>query len=393
LSAIVWIALKELRSTAREPYVVIYLLLPFLALPLCVWGGIQFAVLEKGRMEQFPPKVTVTGSDDLSELLEKQGLEPVDGEPQELLDGTAQLAVEAEQLGPILKVKLHHDSGNRRSQWSLRKAKEAMRELRQLRWEQLAAERGLDSAIVAPLTIEKKGIGLKESGLFGRFIPLILAGMALFSVVLGSMYPAISVVVMEREHSSLEATLALPVPAWQHIVGKWLACTFWATATGFLGVLGIVLTLLQLEAGLEATLFVLPTSLLQLLGAGLMLLCAAGFSAAFAMLISAPAPNFAEGEALVQSVVMLTLDGLVCLGLYGVYSGTGASSFVPIAGVAPALDAALAGELEPSVAICVLCTHLLGTLFCLLPVTWLFRREAYIVGRTALRDLLPWRSQ
>ena len=216
--------------------------------------------------------------------------------------------------------------------------------------------------------------------------------MALFGVILGSLYPALSVIVMEREHSSLETTLVLPVPTWMHIAGKWAACTFWSTTTGILGTAGLIFTLLQLEMSFNVPLFgSLPTPR-QLLAAVLMLACAAGFASAFAMLTSAPARDFAQGEAVVQTITMFTLIVLSSLGIYGVYTGSGAGTSVPMASAAAAIEAAWFGQLELAVAIRVAGIHLGCTLLCLLPVGWLFRREDFIAGRTTLHNLLPWRS-
>ena len=365
--------------------------MPFLVVPLLLWGGVQFMAFQRGSLERFPLKVAVSGDDDIRQLLEKRGFELVDGGPGALAERRVQLAIEAQQVGPLLEVKIHHDSGRDKSQLSLPKARAAMRELRQLRWEQLVAERDLDPGLVVPLRPVRKSFGPEEVGL-SRFLGLFLAGMALFSIVLGSLYPALSVVVLEREHSSLETTLVLPVPAWLHIAGKWAACTFWATTTGLLGVAGLVVSLLQLEASFGVRLFSFSPSPLQFLAAGLIVVCAAGFASAFAMLTSAPASDFAQGEALTQTVTMVTLLGLAALGLYGLYTGSGAGASLPMAGAAAVLDAALFGQLEPSAVIRVAGIHLLGALVCLFPVTWLFRREDFIAGRTTLRGLLPWRS-
>jgi len=89
---------------------------------------------------------------------------------------------------------------------------------------------------------------------------------------------------------------------------------------------------------------------------------------------------------------VFTLLVLSSLGIYGVYTGSGAGASVPMASAAAAFEAAWFGQLEPALAIRVAGIHLGCAVLCLLPVTWLFRREDFIAGRTTLRNLLPWRS-
>ena len=392
MSTIFLIALKELRSTTRDPYVVIFMLLPFLAVPLIMWGSVELHGFQAGSLERFPPKVAVSGDADIREVLEKQGLELVDGGPPALAAGRVDLAIEAEQVGPLLEVKIHHDSGNNRSQMSLRTARVALRKLRQLRWEQLVEERGLDPGLVVPLRLTRESSGPKNEGP-RRILGLILTGWSLFCVILGTLYPALAVVVMEREHSSLETTLVLPVPTWMHIAGKWAACTFLSTTTGILGATGLIFTILQLGMSFNVPLFGLLPNPRQLLQAVLMLACAAGFASAFAMLTSAPARDFAQGEALVQTITVFTLLVLSSLGIYGLYTGSGAGASMPMASAAAAFEAAWFGQLEPALAIRVAGIHLGCTVLCLLPVIWLFRREEFITGRTTLRNLLPWKSR
>ncbi len=237
----------------------------------------------------------------------------------------------------------------------------------------------------------KESFGPGNKGL-GRFIGLLLTGMALFGVILGSLYPTLSVVAMEREHSSLETTLVLPVPSWIHIAGKWATCTFWSTTTGILGAAGVILALLQLEKSYDGLLLDFSVNPRQPLATVLVLACIAGFACAFEMLASAPARDFAQGEAFSQFAYFI-LIGLGTLGIYDLYTGSGAGASLPVVSAAAAFEAAWFGQLEPAVAIRVAGIHLGCTLVCLLPVTWLFRREDFIAGRTTLRNLLPWKSR
>jgi hypothetical protein len=110
------------------------------------------------------------------------------------------------------------------------------------------------------------------------------------------------------------------------------------------------------------------------------------------MLMSAPARNFAQGEMIISATSLWMLTGLSFMGVYGLYTGSGAGASMPMASAAVAVQAAWLGQLEPALAIRVAGIHLGCTVLCLLPVTWLFRREEFITSRITLRELLPWRS-
>ena len=69
--------------------------------------------------------------------------------------------------------------------------------------------------------------------------------MILLMVLLGAFYPAIDVTAGERERGTLETVLAAPIPRRDLLLGKVLAVTVLASASGFLNLGSMSLTLVQ----------------------------------------------------------------------------------------------------------------------------------------------------
>ena len=77
--------------------------------------------------------------------------------------------------------------------------------------------------------------------LLSKALPL----MILLMVLLGAFYPAIDVTAGERERGTLETVLAAPIPRLDLLLGKVLAVTALASASGLLNLASMSLTLVQ----------------------------------------------------------------------------------------------------------------------------------------------------
>tara|TARA_R100000093_G_C1928685_1_gene68015 strand:- start:280 stop:1152 length:873 start_codon:yes stop_codon:yes gene_type:complete len=81
--------------------------------------------------------------------------------------------------------------------------------------------RGMDEQVFDPLHISERDVSTQVPG--EAFMGLILPFMLLFSMMMGGFYLAVDTTAGERERLSLEPLLALPVPRWQLVLGKYVA--------------------------------------------------------------------------------------------------------------------------------------------------------------------------
>jgi ABC-type Na+ efflux pump permease subunit len=392
LQIIFWIALKEFRLTVRDPYVVLYLICPFILFPLALWGGAQSASVEEARLEKNPPRVAVSGDAGLDEALADESFAFVEASPDDVASGEAEIVIETDESSALLSVRIHHSSTRPDSRRALNPVRDAIKDFRQLRREAQVEARGLDLSLVAPLAIVQDEIGPEDKKL-ARLFGFIMSIIMVTSLVLGTLYPALSVVVNEREGSSLETTMLLPVSASNHVLAKWITCTLWSLTFAAIAGAGMALTVAQVQTLFIETDITLPIQTSQMLSAGLILIVTAGFIAALAMAIVSPARDFKQGEVLATFGMMTPLLALAMIGGMGLFTGDRSLSFLPLASTTAAIGDALAGDLKLSSTLWTCAMHACLALGALGLVSALFRREDYVSGQFSLSSLMPWRSK
>ena len=392
LRIIFWIALKEFRTTVRDPYVLLYLLVPFVLFPLAVWGGTQFAIVEDARLEKSPPRVSVSGDPGLVEALSAESFASVEATADDVGAGNADIVVDASGTEDLLSVRIHHSSTRPDSRRALDPVRNAVKDFRQQRREERVTDRGLSPELVAPLEVFRDEIGPEDKKLartFGFLISMIMVT----SLILGTIYPSLSMVVTEREGSSLETTLLLPVPSSLHVLGKWITCSLWSLTFASVAGIGLTLTVAQIQTLVLETNISLPIHAGQMVSAGLILVVTAGFIAATAMAVVSPARDFKQGEILVTMGMMTPLLVLSMIGAIGLYSGDRDLCFLPLASTTTAIGDAIAGDLSLGETAWACGVHGVLAVGALAIVAALFRREDYISGQFSLRSLIPWRSK
>ena len=88
--------------------------------------------------------------------------------------------------------------------------------------------RGVSPDLTEPVKVQHVNTATPRQK--GAFLLFLITMFAILSPLLGGMTIAIDSTAGERERGSLEPLLANPVPAWQVVIGKWLAA--WTFATG-----------------------------------------------------------------------------------------------------------------------------------------------------------------
>jgi len=353
----IWTVLgKELRENLRDFHVLAYSLgFPMFFYPALIWGIFQIAGLQAGTAEREPGRVDVQGPEEaVAALLVEPGedesgawrVERVRGGEDGLLAGEVDAVVRMTADGEALSVTVDHVSTRPRSARARGIVETRLDQYRDGRLIELAGDLGLSETDLADWDVEKSDRS-PPVALLSFVLSLLLPAQLALIMLIAALYPAVDVVVGERERNTLETTMVSAVPRLAVMGGKVLAV---ATIVGVAlagNVLALTLTVLHTAYSLEAVEEVtLDLSTGDLLLALPVLACTVLLVGAVMVLGVLPAKTFKQGELAGTLVAML--------------------AFVPaMAGVMPDAE--------------------LGRVTALVPLT-----NCVLVGREAIAGRLEW---
>lgn len=337
---------RELREVLREPHVLMFSLgFPLLFYPLLIWGALQILLLREGWDEAAPSRVAVSGPADLVAAIEEEPVVraelPTDPEAA-LREGSLDAVVVGTGDAEALSVTVWGRSTEPASERALKLVHERLDELREDRILALAALHEIPPQTLQPWSVDREDQSPREAVL-ANFLAITLPLVVTVSLLMSAMYPALDVVVGERERGTLETTLTTAAPRWAIGVGK-LGAVFAVTLLGALGNLGaMALTLLHLLSLMGGDRGVgLAIHGPEVVLAAVALGSAALLASALGMLLALPARTFQGGQMLVTNVLMLfSLVSVVATQPDMTLSG--GLLFVPFANSALVVRSALTG--------------------------------------------------
>ena len=252
---------KELRENLRDFHVLAYsLAFPMFFYPALIWGVFQIAGLQQGRAEREPGRVDVDGPEAASAVLlaepgeeESAALRLVatDGGLDALLAGDLDAVVRIQAEGEGLAATVEHVSTRPRSARAARVLDLRLDELREQRLEALAADRGVPDGTLVPWEVERDDRS-PPVAVLSFVLSLVLPAQLALIMLIAALYPAVVVVVGERERMTLETTMVAAVPRLAVVAGKVAAV---ATLVGIAlagNVLALTLTVLHTAYSLGA---------------------------------------------------------------------------------------------------------------------------------------------
>lgn len=292
---------KELRETLRDRRTLaVMVLVPLVVYPLLALVGSQMLAQRSRSQEARVSAVAVLGevpaAVDLRARIDarKADLRPVK------LAGAAQAerALARRELDAFVIV----DPVTRNERWlaeivldatrdESRKAEERLSEVMEAMWPDGCAPR---------FEIDRRDVAEKAQ-LGGYVLSQVLPIMILLMVLLGAFYPAIDVTAGERERGTLETVLVAPIPRPELLLGKVLAVTLLASASGFLNLGSMTLTLVQV-VNMAAPEAELPVPFARAAATGLVVLPTAFLLAALFVAIGSLARGFKEAQNLLVPV-------------------------------------------------------------------------------------------
>lgn len=343
---------KELREVLREPHVLIFSIgFPLVFYPLLLWGTFEGMTLLSGWRERAPPRVAMVGPADLVAALSEPPVEvkdsalTADPEAAFAADEVDAVVVATEQ-GLGLDVSIWTRSTSPRSDRAGEIIEDRLDALREDRVVKLAAWSMIPPAELQPWEVVARDDS-DPTKLLGYMLSLGLPTIVVINLMMAALYPAVDVVVGERERGTLETTLTVPSPRWTLGLGKIAAvfCVTMASATGsFLAAaltLGqVILSFSKRGASEHALLPLTPASLAL---SGLSMVSVALLVSAVFVTLSLPAKTFKSASAIVGNAVVPAMF-LVLLAARPKAELTLAMALTPLANTTMTLRAALSGD-------------------------------------------------
>lgn len=314
---------RELTEALREPHVLAFSLgFPLLFYPLLIWGSVQLAMLQDGALEWSPPRVAVAVHGAPVEevaglenglqqaIFEAAGLEQAAGlgtvHALEDDDAGVDVWVDAEADGPRWRATVHHLSTRSRSAAGARAVEEALQTLSETREAALVERVGADAAALEVWSWEAEDVSPRGK-LLGRLLGLVLPVVLLSAMMVAGIYPAVEIVVGEKERRTLETTLTSAVSRVAIVVGKVLALLtlIGLSVVGNLGAMVLTMVHILATSGSGASSLELSLEPGSLALAAGMLLVQAVLLAAVLVLVCLPAQTFKQGQTVASLVSTL----------------------------------------------------------------------------------------
>lgn len=345
--------LTEIRSALRDRHVVIYsLLLPVFLYPALIWFFSQGYQYRMGALEKQISRVAWEGEENLPVLFDRLradarfdigGAAAGGGEGRV---GTGELdayllGVRGENGEPRIEAVL--DLSRDRSKTTRERLEEVWTALRREMREERLGDFGATDGTLTVFSIREENVASPEE--MGRFLlALILPMILVIMLSMGAMYPAIDVLVGEKERGTLEGLLAAGAPRASLVAGKFLvvlAASFAALTANLASMIFTIRHQASLFGGADELTIGVPWSAIPVVLAGGLLLGA--FFAASMILIASFARTFKEGQG------YLTPFYLVCLvpaigGSVPSLDFTAATALIPLTNVTLLFRSALLGR-------------------------------------------------
>jgi len=390
---------NEMRVQFRDGHVLIStLLLPLLLYPLIFWAMGEFITVGRGRLAQSPSRVGVAPAWSREMLVrhiagEENALVcPVEEGPRAIELGEVDAYLEFDASGGEAardasaagrtaprRATLLYDASRPRS----RRVQEnlagwvAAAETRLLEGE--LAKRGIarEAAVIFAIDYKNVATPTQMGGfLLGLLLPITVVAMT----SMGAFYPAIDVLVGERERKTFESLLSSGADRMAIVAGKYLTVVTAAFVAGSLNLGSMLLTALQFlrsvselpEGGMSVPFVAVPVMLL-----GSLLLGA--FLGAAMILLASLARSFKEGQSLVTPFYTIAILPAMLTAFPG-FRLDWQTAFVPVMNVALMMRGGLHGTLPAGPVAVSIVWNLALTAALLAFASWLFRQEDVLVA-------------
>lgn len=243
---------KEMLDVLRDKKTVLMMIVvPLLLYPLLFVVGLQFVnsitkdidettyrvafdyEVEKELLQQFMDKDSHSKEEYSFELYEVEDCLSALG------NGQIDVYIERIDEGEKPEYRIHYLSSVNNSVYASDKAAEVLNLYSRSITVSIIEELGLDAdKVLQPINVIYADMSTKEESA-GNMLGIMLPFMLIFSILLGTMYPAIDTTAGERERGTLETVLTLPITNRQLIVSKFLAVSTIGLVSALLNIISM----------------------------------------------------------------------------------------------------------------------------------------------------------
>lgn len=243
---------KEMLDVLRDKKTVLMMIVvPLLLYPLLFVVGLQFVnsitkdidettyrvafdyEVEKELLQQFMDRDSLSKEEYSFELYEVEDCLTALG------NGQIDVYIERIDEGEKPEYRIHYLSSVNNSVYASDKAAEVLNLYSRSITVSIIEELGLDAdKVLQPINIIYADMSTKEESA-GNMLGIMLPFMLIFSILLGTMYPAIDTTAGERERGTLETVLTLPITNRQLIVSKFLAVSTIGLVSALLNIISM----------------------------------------------------------------------------------------------------------------------------------------------------------
>ncbi len=345
-------------------------------------------MLEEGLGEHRPPRVAVSGPPDLVAAVTADPAEPTavpeafwqlpDARARALQGNELDVIVEGTADGEALAVQIHHISSRPRSARALRVVRDSLDDLEAARFDALESQHDLQPEALDPPEIhmlDTAPVGRSQAALLSLVVPLML----MITLWVSGVYPAVVIVVGERESGALETSLLAAVPRLALVVGKVLALLTLITASVLGNAIAAVLTLLGVLPQLNEKVAAPTFSAVDLALAAPTLGATVALVAGVLVLAALPCRTFKQGQNAVNlaALIGMTPAGVAMMPAVDLDLIT---ATVPVMSCALVLREAMAGQLAPAPALVAALTTAAAAAAVLALGARVVRADAFLFG-------------
>ncbi len=337
-----YIWFKEILNFLRDKHTIVYsIVFPILFYPLLLWGMNQVLMIQKGSLESMPSRVAFTENpviELIHPILEERNQFQITENPIEDSDITSDtlqrldidVVIRTVRCASDLELALIYNGSLDRSLEAKTRIERIVDKINLEKIHGISESQRQDKPDFKIISIDLASKKDKSMFILGIILPMIIV----IITVMGGLYPAIEVIVSEKERQTLETTLLAPVSGITLVIGKFLSVITMCMSAAILNIFSILLTLKHtfiLDSDFAELDFKIPISAVPLILLGTFLI-AAMFSSMM-ILVASFAKNFKEGQSFVMPIYALGIQPSVISALPGVPFNE-YTALVPITNVA-----------------------------------------------------------
>ena len=393
LKPILLVYFKEIKSQIRDTQSLIYIIiLPISLYPLIFWATNQIMLIYGGFFKKHIANVYLTGNPPIVQEF-KSFIQNNYAEKIKLVRKKSDSHIIVKLPYKVVNDKeicyefeIRYNSAMDASKASLDIVKDALETFRMFIIAS-TVRKNTEYKNYFETKIYENNIATQEK-LGSYVISMILPFLTIIMIAMGSLYPAMDIIIGERERNTFETTLILPIERTELLISKLLVVTTTGLISAMLNIFSFSLLASHLISISESEKinFKFPLKYLPiiLISMGLIAL----FFAAVLLILTSVARNYKEGQSFVTPFWIISFQPAIVVSIPGIELNN-LTIWIPISNTALLLKSIFEGTIENMLVVKVLIINILYLIPFLLLSFWIYHKEellTYNFTGSFLRD-------